>query len=103
MEPVVRVSLAFSEFVTAELPAHDLITSDDGLNSLRVINCLHLKGMELAEIVNLVERQACISDQPDCGRLRHKGLACHDKFLLALRPPVGRAYCHRRGTRMTAI
>src|SRR5260370_30360118 len=83
-EPVIRVSLALGKLLTGELPGHDRIATNDALNAFIIRDALHLEGVELAEIGNLLERQCCVFHQPDCGCLRHKGLGRHDKFSCAL-------------------
>jgi hypothetical protein len=102
-EPMVRVSLTFSKLVTGELTGYDRIASDDALNPLIVCDGLHFERVELAEIGNLVERQSCIFNQPDCGRLRHKGLGRHDKFSLRSSRPRGQSLLPSKMTRMTPI
>jgi hypothetical protein len=83
-EPVIRVSLALGKLVTGELPGHDRIATNDALNAFIIRDGLHLEGVELAEIGNLLEPQCCVFHQPDCGCLRHKGLGRHDKLSCAL-------------------
>src|SRR5262249_13271581 len=90
-EPIVRIGLAFAQFVPGELPGYDRIASDDALDPLIVRDSLHLEGMQLAEIGNLVERQRRVFDKPDSGRLGHKGLGRHDKFSLRFARPGGRS------------
>ena len=93
LEPVIRVLLALGKLVTGELPGHDRIATNNALNAF-IMRWPSPRGVELAEIGNLLERQCCATSQTAVA-FGIKGWAVMINSPV-LWPLAGGAYCHRR-------
>jgi hypothetical protein len=77
MQLVVGVGDRLVDLVAGQLAGLDRVQALDPLGGVAVGNGLHLKGVQLAELGHLVERQGGVLHQPDGGRLGHQWRFLH--------------------------
>src|SRR5918998_1540209 len=91
-EAVGRILLRLFDLLAGQLARGHRIEALDAGRDLAIGDALHLKGVKLAEIGDLLERQRRILDEPNGRRLRHQRSLGHGANLLqAGRRTIGAA------------
>src|SRR5262249_51454767 len=83
-----RVRFPLAALLARQLAGQHRIETLDALRSIAIGDCLHLEGMKVAELGDLIERQGGVLDEPDGGRLGHERCGGHGEFSSTLRSPL---------------
>ena len=79
-QPFSATGISRRDLLAGELAVGHRVHADDSDGDFAIGNRLHLEGVHVAEVGNLLEAQSGVLDEPDGGRLRHQGMG-HGMFL----------------------